>query len=221
MIKALFSSTLIHILLIAAVIFAFSTKPTKTAIKQTKKISLKHIILKEQKPKKIQKPKVEPKPTPPQKPIPQKPTIKPKPKKIIKPKPKIKKKQVKKKKIKKTRRKSVKKHTKKSFTKTKVEPTPTIQTPKQEYLILNKSKIKEAIQRAKRYPSMAKKLHITGVVKVRFKLHPNGDVTDIRTLGAHKILQKSARNTIKEASPEFPKPNQTVDVSLNIAYKLR
>jgi len=226
MIKAFFSSTAIHIIIIATVIFSFSKEITKTSDKHTKKISLKHIVLKEEKPQKIKKPKEDPKPTIPQKTIEKKiqePKPKPKPKKILKQKekPKIKKKKPQKKR-KKSHHKKVKKTALKKHTKhTKLEPTPIVQTPKQDYLLLNKSKIYEAIQRAKRYPRLAKKLHITGIVKVRFKLHPNGEVTHITTSNAHNLLQKSARNTILEASSEFPKPNTTVTISLNIAYKLR
>ena len=223
MIKALFSSTIIHIILIAAVLFVFSKevkKPIKPTVKQTKKISLKHIILKEQKTKQIQKPKAKPKAKP--KPTsPKKPIIKQKPKKVLKPKPKIKKKQQKKKKREKTHHKKLHKTSKKSFTKTILEPNPPAQTPQQNYLLLNKNKIYEAIQRAKRYPRMAKKLHITGVVKVRFTLYPDGSVSNITTSNAHLLLQKSAKKTILDASVEFPKPAQKVDISLNIAYKLR
>jgi len=226
MIKAFFSSIVIHLVVIAIVIFSFSKEITKTSDKHTKKISLKHIVLKEEKPQKIKKPKEDPKPTIPQKTIEKKieePKPKPKPKKILKQKekPKIKKKKPQKKR-KKSHHKKVKKTTLKKHTKhTKLEPTPPLQTPKQDYLLLNKSKIYEAIQRAKRYPRLAKKLHIQGVVKVKFTLHPDGSVTNIITSDAHSLLRKSARNTILEASGEFPKPSSKVNISLNIAYKLR
>ena len=92
--------------------------------------------------------------------------------------------------------------------------------PKQNYLSLNRSKIYEAIQRAKRYPPLAKRLGITGKVQVVFTLHPDGTVSNIQISGAHKILQKSARKTIMIASKEFPKSSEDVLVRVSIGYVL-
>ncbi len=238
MTKALFSSIFIHISLLFALVVVLAENTPKLSIKQTKKISLKHIVLKKVEPtpeiskkpiskeeKKIKK--TEPKPQVKPKPI--KPKPKPKPKLKSKPqiKPKIKKhrpkhkktkKHIIKHKIRKTKNQKVVKQTK--HISKNIETMP-VQTPRQDYILLNKNKIYEAIQRAKRYPRFAKKLNIQGIVHVRFTLHPNGQVTNIQTSNAHKILKKSARQTIIEASPEFPKTKQKVDISLNIAYKLR
>jgi len=67
---------------------------------------------------------------------------------------------------------------------------------------------------------MAKKLKIQGVVDVSFTILPDGSVTNIKTKNAHRLLQKSAYNTIKEASSEFKKPKKKVTISLKIEYKL-
>lgn len=213
MIKAFFSSIVLHLFLLASILYLFS-KPVEKKVTVTKQkvISLKHIVLKKAhpKPKKvIEKEEVKKeKKEPPKKPK------------------KIEKKKIKKKKtVKKTKKpkKRVIQKRKQVIKKSKTKPnsfTPKA-PPTQNFLLLNKDKIYEAIQRAKRYPRIAKKLHIQGVVKVSFILHPNGSVTNIKTSGANSILQKSARKTIIEASPEFPKPTKKVTISLNIAYKLR
>jgi len=234
MTKAFFSSIVIHVSLLFALIVFLSENTPKISIKQTKKISLKHIVLKEIKPKEEPPKKTKSEEKKKEIETQEKPIKRPKPKpikKLIKKlKPKVKKRTLIKHKAKKiikkrtkTKKHIVKKHTKhhKKSNITKEMPTMPIQAPRQEYFVINKNKIYEAIQRAKRYPRLAKKLHIQGIVHVRFTLHPNGEVTNIQTSNAHAILKKSARQTIIEASPEFPKTTHKVDISLNIAYKLR
>ncbi|NPA82753.1 MAG: TonB family protein, partial [Epsilonproteobacteria bacterium] len=56
---------------------------------------------------------------------------------------------------------------------------------------------------------------------VRFDILPSGEVVNIKTWGAHKILQRAAKKTIKKASAYFPKPKERVTVTLSIEYRLR
>jgi len=228
MTKPFFSSVIIHAILIAIISFVFATKINKNqTIKPQKIISLKHIVLKNPQLKQAPPPQKEPE----EKTTKKKQEVKPK-KVISKPKPtpqkKYKPKKKKKvhhkkvvKKIKKYHKKTTKKIHKLTKQAVSKEYTQPVQAPRQIYLQLNKNKIYEAIQRAKRYPRIAKKLHIQGTVKVVFTLHPNGEVSDIKTSNAHNILQKSAKKTILEASTEFPKPKNKITISLNIKYKLR
>ncbi len=89
------------------------------------------------------------------------------------------------------------------------------------YFSLNKNLIYEAIQRAKHYPRVAKKLRIQGVVELHFRLNPNGTVSQLYASNAHPILLKAAKKTILKASREFPKPSSSVQITLKIAYYLR
>ncbi len=235
MTKSILISTAVHTALILAVLKFFSVTYHKEKKPAIKKISLKHIVLKKETPKKVIKKEL-PKPKPI---LPKKEEIKPiKKKKIVK---KKKKRTIKKRKkiVKKSLPKTTKKITNikpKPIPTTnklpkKVEKTPVVTqpiqktvskiSPKEEYIKLNISKIYQAIERAKKYPRMAKKLKIQGTVDVYFTLLPNGDVINIKTKNAHKILQKAAYKTIKEASVEFPKPKEKVNIHLKINYVLK
>ena len=84
-----------------------------------------------------------------------------------------------------------------------------------------KSGIYKAIQRAKSYPVVAKRLNIQGVVNVSFTILPTKKVVNIKTSGADRVLQNAAKNTIIKASSNFPRPKGRVEVTLNISYNLR
>ncbi len=244
MTKPFVISIAVHAAIILALINFFSVSHQKKDTSKIKKISLKHIVLKkesvkkspvvsekkEEKPKKTEKPK---------KKSPVKKVKKKKIKKLVKRKKPIKKRKKIAKKIPKPLPKktetfkrptpaapspepTVQKISKKTETKTAFEPPSqtVVKSPKKDYIKLNISKIYRAIERAKRYPKIAKKLKIQGVVSVSFTILPNGSVTDIKTSGAHKILQKSAYKTIREASAEFPKPDEKTKVKLKIKYIL-
>ena len=207
MTRGVLLSLLIHVVAIYALIFSFS-KPKLLGTKtKSKVISLSFVKLE----KRSEKVKVK--------------SEKPKPK--IK--PKIKKKKVKKYKSKPKKQKTY--HKKKPTylnpqpstlnpKPSTLNPQPTTPKPTPSYLNLNRSKIYEAIQRAKRYPPLAKRLRKEGVVKTCFDLLPSKEVKNITTSGASKILQKGAYQTILEAKQEFPKPNKKVNICLNIVFKL-
>ncbi|HIO90309.1 MAG TPA: TonB family protein [Campylobacterales bacterium] len=188
-------SATIHIALLILVLWGFTTQPKVVKTINTKVISLSHIVIKKPKPipevKVIQEKKYEPK--------------------TIKKKRKTKKKSVK---------KRQKKYTKKPVVK-KIEKSHTFTDISTRYILINKSKIYQAIQRAKRYPRMAKKLGIQGIALVTFTLTTSGKVINIQTSGAKSILLKSAKKTIIEASSSFPRPSQNITISVPISYKLR
>ncbi len=232
--KTFFISLTIHTIIIAIFFNLFSIKEKRENKHKTKIISLKHIVLKQEPKKQIKK---EIKKTPPKKP----PIKKQKPKKFIKKKKIVKKRKIiKKKKIIQKPPKKRKNTPKPIHKKEKTSPSPTAASLQKEikqpiltsptnktelkeknYIKLNISKIYEAIEKAKKYPKIAKRLKIQGEVSVSFTILPNGEVTNIKTSGAHKILQKSAYKTIKEASVEFPKPNEKVNIQLKIKYILK
>ncbi len=107
--------------------------------------------------------------------------------------------------------------------------TANIPSPKEDL-----SQIKQAFLRGvrgeiythKRYPSVAKRRHIQGTVHVTFSILENGEITDIQTSGASRLLQKAARKSLIKSSPvsipskllgQFPMRN----VSINIDFKLQ
>ena len=188
-------SATIHIALLILVLWGFTTQQKVVKTINTKVISLSHIVIKKPKPipevKVIQEKKYEPK--------------------TIKKKRKTKKKSIK---------KRQKKYTKKPVVK-KIEKSHTFTDISTRYILINKSKIYQAIQRAKRYPRMAKKLGIQGIALVTFTLTTSGKVINIQTSGAKSILLKSAKKTIIEASSSFPRPSQNITISVPISYKLR
>ena len=144
--------------------------------------------------------------------------------------------------VKKQPQKSVKKIVKKAASKPivanqKPQPTPckecvksSKEVPKppkpsyqKQYLQSYAAKIKEAILRHLYYPRIARKTKKQGVVVIRFDLLPSKRVQNITILqsSGHKILDKAAKKTIKEASKEFPVPTEKITIQIPIEYKLR
>lgn len=80
--------------------------------------------------------------------------------------------------------------------------------------------IREAIERAKRYPRLARERGIQGVVHVRFKLRPSGDVEQVEVLGSsgHDVLDAASVKTVYRASP-MPYVNGWLEVPM--AYVLK
>jgi len=197
--KAFILALVIHAFI--AVAFVSTNKSKKLAYhnpkdKQSKMISLSHIMIK--KPPLIRQHKVP---------------------KTIEKKKKQKKKTFKKKKIVKKKKRAKKRVVKTKEVK-KIKQS-LVEDLSRSYLQVNKSKIYKAIQDAKSYPRMAKKLHLQGRVFVTFTLTSAGRVENIKTSGAHMILEKSAIKTIKKASRFFPKPKQNININFPMEYMLR
>ncbi len=59
---------------------------------------------------------------------------------------------------------------------------------------------------APEYPELARRMNITGTVKLQITVSPNGTVKDAKLVGGHPLLAKSALDVIKkwrfEASTE-------------------
>ena len=197
-------------------------------------------------PKELQKPKVSKKPLKPKKPKVQKP--RPKPKKIRKSVKKQHKKRRKHPKNRHTKPKRAKKipqpsksmmrvaknELQKSIQKSqhqeapiKTEPAPKPQKSANKsyaktFLERYTLQIKEAIQRHKFYPRLARKTRKEGDVVVGFALTPQG-MRDLRIVkpSPHKILDRAALRCVSEASSEFPKPKERVEVRVPMEYRLR
>jgi TonB family protein len=57
-------------------------------------------------------------------------------------------------------------------------------------------KVKEKV--APEYPELARRMKITGVVKIQITVAPNGTVKNIKLVGGHPILANVAMETIKK-----------------------
>jgi TonB family protein len=61
----------------------------------------------------------------------------------------------------------------------------------------------EVVRRAKSkvepaYPELARKMHITGTVKVQVTVAPNGSVKDAKVIGGHPVLASAALEAVKK-----------------------
>jgi periplasmic protein TonB len=94
-------------------------------------------------------------------------------------------------------------------------------SPKQQYLKVNLSFIRDAVERETRYPDMARRMGWEGKVLIAFTVCPDGLVEDIRVIKScgFKGLDKNAIDTIKRCAP-FPKPPFKAELTLPIIYRL-
>ena len=84
-----------------------------------------------------------------------------------------------------------------------------------------KAQIYQAINSAKIYPHLAKKMGLQGSVNTCFTLNPSGLVSNITTSGAHAILQRGARETIHRAKYAFPHLQKSLHLCVDIHYLLQ
>ena len=94
-------------------------------------------------------------------------------------------------------------------------------TPEAEYLDEHIKRITELLQENLYYPRSARKRGITGEVIVKFTLHTNASVDNIKTISSTSdILSRAAVRTIEDLSGEFPKPKKTLVLKVPIKYSL-
>ena len=84
-----------------------------------------------------------------------------------------------------------------------------------------KAQIYQAINEAKVYPRLAKKMNLQGSVYTCFRLSPSGNVSNITTSGAHAILQQGARKTINRAKYSFPSVPNRINICISINFILK
>ena len=101
----------------------------------------------------------------------------------------------------------------------KLPPKPLLDE-KKEYLDKHLAQIRSLINKNVKYPLKAKKLSIEGIVTVRFKINENGTIENITIIDGHKFLQSATIEAIEEASKDFPKTNQSIEIQIPIEYKL-
>lgn len=101
----------------------------------------------------------------------------------------------------------------------KLPPKPLLDE-KKEYLDKHLAQIRSLINKNVKYPLKAKKLSIEGIVTVRFKINEDGTIENITIIDGHKFLQSATIEAIEEASKNFPKTNQSIEIQIPIEYKL-
>lgn len=88
------------------------------------------------------------------------------------------------------------------------------------------SKVRNMIERKKRYPSIAKKLRQEGIVHVTFTISKNGAISDIRLVKKcpYERLNRAAIRVLKEIGSFPPIPEeigkQSISLSVLIRYKI-
>jgi protein TonB len=83
--------------------------------------------------------------------------------------------------------------------------------------------VRRKIEKNKYYPRIAKKRGMEGVVKVKFKILANGNVSNISVSGS-KLFHSSAKEAIKNSFPISVKNIPIAlpkDVTLPLHYRIR
>ena len=75
----------------------------------------------------------------------------------------------------------------------------------------NKAERKVKLQVAPVYPELARRMAVTGSVKVQVTIAPNGSVKQARLVGGHPLLVDSVMDAVKRWKYE-PAPSFTVQV---------
>ena len=70
---------------------------------------------------------------------------------------------------------------------------------------------KVTFRTAPRYPDLAQKAHLQGVVKVEAIVRPNGTVKSTRVLGGNPVLVDAATDAVNKWKFE-PSPNETTEL---------
>lgn len=84
------------------------------------------------------------------------------------------------------------------------------------------AKIKRAIDRKNKYPSIARKRGLEGEVVVEFVIYRDGRVADVRVSKAcpHDPFNVAAVNAVKKAQADFPTLSVTTKIEIPIVYQL-
>lgn len=65
------------------------------------------------------------------------------------------------------------------------------------------------------YPDLARKMNITGTVKVQVTIAPNGAVKTVKLVGGHPLLATAAMETVKKWKYEAAKDETTTVVEFH------
>jgi len=65
------------------------------------------------------------------------------------------------------------------------------------------------------YPELAKRMKISGIVKVQAVVDPEGKVTAVKTLSGNRMLEAAAEDAVKKWKFDTATATSTVEVSIN------
>ncbi len=113
-------------------------------------------------------------------------------------------------------------HTEQKKESTKQELTPQ-NSPLSKQKLSQLTLIRSLIQNALRYPTIAKKLRIEGVVLVSFSLSTTGRISNLQLVqsSSSSVLDKRALQTVSSLDGEFPQLDKKVDLKIPIAFSLQ
>lgn len=85
------------------------------------------------------------------------------------------------------------------------------------------NKIREAIQKAQIYPLIAQKKRMSGVVKVEFIWKSDKTLADLKIIqsSGYTLLDKSALESIRKASLNFPSYERNLKITLPVSYEIK
>lgn len=85
------------------------------------------------------------------------------------------------------------------------------------------NKIQEAIQKAQIYTLIAQKKRMSGVVKVEFMWMNDKTLADLKIIqsSGYTLLDKSALESIRKASLNFPSYERNLKITLPISYEIK
>ncbi len=65
------------------------------------------------------------------------------------------------------------------------------------------------------YPELAKRMHVSGLVRVSVTVAPDGSVTDAKALNGNKMLTLAAEEAVKKWKFVASDAQSTVDIDIN------
>ena len=218
-------SVFVHVAFAAIVFFLYKTTVVLNAQKEKERVCIHLQTVQTLKPVvKLEKPKPLKKKHTPKKVIKSKPKPKPKPQ-VIKKEKKIQE-EVKPKIVQALEEETEVETVEEMIQKTSLAPPKPIvplskPTVQELYIDKNLQKISQLLSENLYYPRRARKRGIEGVVNVDFTLDTDAVVSDIDvTSSSDDILSRAAIKTLENLSGEFPRPKETLRLSVPIHYSL-
>lgn len=104
-----------------------------------------------------------------------------------------------------------------------VPPPPPPVNVEKEFLNAHLGEIRGLLLQNLKYPKMAQKLKMQGEVRIAFSLDKDGSVSNIKVIesSGFEILDNDAAALIEKTASRFPKPSESVRISVPLSYVLR
>lgn len=101
-------------------------------------------------------------------------------------------------------------------------PPPPPQNVQKEFLNAHLGEIRGLLVQNLKYPKMAQKLKMQGEVRIAFSLDSDGSVSNIKVVesSGFDLLDSDAAELIEKTASRFPKPSESVRISVPLSYVL-